>query len=142
MPSLYEIIIVSIALLICTITDIRTRQINPWVCVALIVAAAFEPNKDYVNSLITALIGFIPLFIVARVGNGGDGDALLFGAIGFTVPFTFALYLFFLTSFLYVIVLTGVVIKTKDKKKQLPYVPFISAAWVLLLIMYSTGVLG
>lgn len=141
MPTLYELIIVSIVLIICTITDIRTMTIPPWLCLVLIAVAAFEPGRDYANSLISALAGFIPLFILARIGNGGDGDALMFGAIGFTVPLVFALYLFLFTSILYTIVLGGVVIKTRDRKKQLPFVPFILAAWTILHVLHYTGVI-
>jgi Flp pilus assembly protein protease CpaA len=140
-PSLYSLIASGIALVICLVTDLKSKTICPWVCLALIVAASFEPHKDYVTSIIVALIGFLPMVLAAKFGNGGGGDALLIGALGYTLPSLFSLYMFLLASFFYVVVLAVVVIATKDRKKQLPYVPFVFAAWLVLLVFHLTGVM-
>ena len=140
-PSVYALITSGVTLAICLFTDIKKQLISPWVCLALVIAASFEPGKDYGMSIVSALIGFLPMLLAAKFGNGGGGDALLLGALGYTLPFLFSLYLFLLSSFLYMIVLAAVVIKTKDRKKQLPYVPFVFTAWIVLVVFHFTGVM-
>lgn len=141
-PTTYELVITGAAILVCTVTDIHSWKISPWVCLALVIAAAFEPGKDYVMSVIGTFIGFAPLFIVARFGKGGDGDSLLNGAIGFTLPLMYMLYMFLVTSVLYAVVLAGVVIRTRNMEKQLPFVPFLMAGWIVMLVLFLTGVLA
>jgi len=139
MPTLFEIIATGIVLVICVVTDIRKNIIFPWLCGLLVLVASFEPNKDFGMSILTAAIGFIPMFIIAVLGKGGGGDSLLMGALGYTLPFIFSLYMYLVASLYYVLVLSAVVIKTKDKKKQLPYAPFVFASWLTVLILYMTG---
>lgn len=139
MPSTYEIIICLIALIICTITDIKSTTIYPVVPLLLVLAGLFTPNKDLQNNIYCALIGFVPLFVLNRFGNGGDGDALLCGAIGFSMPIKFGISVFFLAYVLYAIVLLIAVIITKNKKMQLPYVPFITSSYIIILIMQVYG---
>lgn len=139
MPTLFEIIATGVVLVICVITDIRKNIIWPWLCILLVVVASFEPNKDFGMSALTAAIGFLPMFVIAVIGKGGGGDALLMGALGYTLPFIFSLYMYLASSMYYVIVLSVVVIKTKDSKKQLPYAPFVFAGWLTMLILYMTG---
>ena len=140
-PTVYALIASGAALVICLFTDLKNRSINPWICLALVVAASFEPGKDYAMSIISALIGFLPMVLAAKLGNGGGGDALLLGALGYTLPFLFSLYLFLFSSFLYLIVLAAAIIKTKDRKKRLPYVPFVFAAWIIMVAFNFTGVM-
>ena len=144
LPTLYELIITGITLLICTITDIKKREINLWACFGLMIAAAIEPNKDFSMSFVSAALGFIPLFVIARFGQGGDGDALLMGALGFTLPLLYFLYLYFVTSILYAVVLGAIIIIKKEnrKKKVLLYAPFVTGAWIIMVILLATGVYG
>lgn len=139
MPSTYEIIICLIALIICTITDIKSTTIYPLVPLLLILAGLFTPDKNFQNNIYCALIGFVPLFVLNRFGNGGDGDALICGALGFSMPVKFGIRVFFLAYVLYAIILLIAVIITKNKKLQLPYVPFITSSYIIILLMYSLG---
>ncbi len=140
MPTAYELVITGIAILICTITDIRNGTIFPLVCLALVIAAAFEPGKDYALSLISAGISFSILFIIARFGKGGDGDALLNGAVGFTLPLMYMLYVFLIASVAYALVLGFFILRTHNREMQLPYAPFILVGWIVTLILFLTGV--
>ena len=140
-PSVYALIISGIALTVCLISDIRSRTIYPIVCFALFAAASFESGKDYANSVIIALLGFLPMLAAAKFGNGGGGDALLIAALGYTLPSLFSLYLYLFSSLFYLIVLIIAIRRTGDRKKQLPYVPFVFAAWVVLVLFFLTGVM-
>lgn len=135
-PSVFALAATGTALLICLITDLKKKEISPWVCAALVVVTSFDPGKDYVLSIVSALIGFLPLYISALIGHGGGGDALLSGALGYALQIMFALYTFLFASVLYALVLAVVVIITKEKKKQLPYVPFLTAGWAITLLIY------
>lgn len=142
MPSVYALIISGLALAITSITDIRKREICPWVCLALIVLASFDPGKNFGLSILTSFICFLPLFISARIGNGGDGDALLMGAVGYATPFLYGVYTMLFASILYVIVLAAVELYKKKRRMQLPYAPFCFAGWLVVLIFYLTGAMG
>ena len=139
MPTIYEIIISMIALIICTVTDIKSKSIIPLVPLLLIVAGLFTPNKDYLANFYCLLIGFLPIFLVNRFGNGGDGDALVCGALGFSMPVNFGAKVFLLTGVLYFIVLLVVVIIKKDKKLQLPYMPFLTLSYIIVLVLHMSG---
>ena len=69
MPTLFEIIATGIVLVICVVTDIRKNIIYPWLCGLLVLVASFEPNKDFGMSILTAAIGFVPMFIIAVLGT-------------------------------------------------------------------------
>ena len=139
MPSVYEIIITIVALTICTVTDIKKREINPMIPVLLMAAGFLTPNKNYMENIICFLIGFAPIFLVNRVGNGGDGDALMCGAMGFSMPLNFGAMVFLITCTLYVVVLLPAIILTKNKKLQLPYIPFLSFTYIIVLIIHISG---
>jgi len=131
--SLYSIIIVTIVLIASTITDLKKRVIEPWLCLALVLAAFIDQPKDYAMSLLGLAVGFIPFFLMAIAGNGGGGDALLAGAVGWSTHLYLAAYTLLGATFLYAFVLLIVVIVTKDKKKQLPFAPFMLSGWLLSL---------
>ena len=140
LPTLFEIIATGIVLVICVVTDVRKSVIWPWLCGLLVLVASFEPNKDFGMSILTAALGFVPMFIVAVLGKGGGGgDALLIGALGYTLPFIFSLYMYLAASLYYVFILSVVIIVTKNKDKLLPYAPFVFAGWLTILILYMTG---
>lgn len=142
-PTLYELIICGIALTVLTIQDIKDGKISsPIVCLVLAVAAVLEFDKDFLQRLYGAALGFIPLFLVARFGGGGDGDALVCGTIGFVMPLRFTAYFLLFTSTAYVIVLAIVKIITKNQTKQLVYMPFASFGFVAGIVysILTTGV--
>lgn len=141
-PSVYALIISGLTLAISSVTDIKKREICPWVSLALVVLASFDQGKNFGLSILTALICFLPLFFSARFGNGGDGDALLMGAVGYATPFLFGVYTLLFASILYVIVLAAVELYKKKRRMQLPYAPFCFGGWMIVLIMFLTGVLG
>lgn len=139
MPSIYEIIITLVALVICTFTDIKKREINPLIPVLLIAAGFLTPNKNLVENIMCFMIGFAPIFLVNRVGNGGDGDALMCGAMGFSMPLNFGAMVFLITCILYIVVLLPAVLITKNKKLQLPYIPFLLFTYIIVLIIHISG---
>lgn len=170
-PTLYELIICGIALVILTKQDMQYslysilyklytlfslkfllrsfcgplkdgRISSPIVCLVLALAAVIEPDKDFFQRLYGVALGFIPLFLVARFGGGGDGDALVCGTIGFVMPLRFTAYFLLFTSTVYVIVLAIVKVITKNKTKQLVYMPFVSLGFVAAIVysILTTGV--
>ena len=139
MPGWYGLAISAAALVYLTIKDIRTKEISLWVCLGVAVLACLEPHKDFMNGLYGLLIGFIPLFLIARIGHGGDGDALVAGALGFLLgPGTISYTLIF-GYIAYFFALAIAVIKTKDRKKQLPFIPFMSFGYAVVLLLASVG---
>lgn len=139
LPSTYEIIITLIALAICTVTDIKRKEIYPIVPILLFVAGFFTPNKNYFENIFCLVLGLVPIMIVNRYGNGGDGDALMCGAVGFSTPLNFGSMVFLLSSFLFFIYMLPIVVKEKTIKIEKPFIPFISLSYIIVLIIYLSG---
>lgn len=141
-PSDFALLVSGITLMICTITDLNNHKIFPLIPILLFIVSSFDPDKNYIASLITGLLCFAPLFISARFGKGGEGDSLVMGAVGYATPTMFGLYTLLVASVSYLITLIFVMIATKRKVKQLPYVPFILIGWLVVLSLYVSEVLG
>lgn len=134
-PTLYGSILCILLLAISTYTDIKTRMINPWLAVIVLGLSLIEGKSgELIYYLAGAMCAFAPIFITARFGSGGDGDALIAGVIGFIMPLPFTASWLIFTHLFYIITLGIAVIKTKDKKKQLPFIPFMAAAWIIVYI--------
>lgn len=133
--SLYALVITFCVLATSTITDLKMRVIEPFLCLALLLAAFLDQPKDYVQSLFGLLIGFVPFFIIALAGHGGGGDALLAGAVGWTMHLYITAYTLLFSTALYAVVLIIAVLVTGDKKKQFPFAPFMLAGWIASLLI-------
>lgn len=138
-PTLFALIASGITLAFNLYLDLKKGEISPWACAVLFVVASFEPCKDYAMSFLSAAIGFLPMFIVAVIGHGGAGDALLIGSLCYTLPLVFSVYMCLFASLSYVFALIPMIIKSKDSKKRLPYVPFICIGWLIILTFYLAG---
>ena len=134
LPGVYSLILVTLFLVACTVTDIRNRTVSPPLCLCLVCLSLLEIPKDYLQSLYGFLIAFLPFFLVALFGSGGGGDALMAGAVGWVCGPRLSAYTSFLSSAYYAVVLLLVVCLTRDRKKQLPFAPFLLAAWLTLVV--------
>lgn len=130
--SIYELLTTCIILTICTVSDIRRNEIVFIPCFMGILLSLFFPQKDLMSSIGSALLGFVPLFISALLGSGGGGDSLVAASVGFIYPLTNAAYIFLLASAAYALILWITVLVSRNSKKQLPYIPFLSGSWVAI----------
>lgn len=142
--TVYELLTAGIILVICTIADIRRNEIVFIPCFTGILISLFFPQKNLMSSIGGALLGFVPLFVSALLGSGGGGDAIVAASVGFIYPLTDATYIFLLASAAYALVLGIAVLISKNNKKQLPYIPFLSGSWVAisaLSVIQNGGIL-
>lgn len=131
----YPLILSAVSLCVCTVTDLKVRQISPVFCLIFLLLSCFSEDKNYLHSFAGLCLGFLPLFVTALAGNGGGGDAVLAGTLGFILPFRFAACLFLAASFSYILVLFAAVRRTGNPKARLPYAPFLALGWFASLII-------
>lgn len=132
--SIYELLTTGIILIICCISDIKRNEIMYTPCFIGVLLSLIFPQRNLMKSIGGALLGFLPLFITALLGNGGGGDAIVAATLGFIYPLTNAAYIFLLASSAYVLILSVIVLVIKDKKKQIPYIPFLMGSWLIITI--------
>ncbi len=135
--SVYPLILSAVMLCICTITDLKFRRISPALCLIFLLLSCFSQDKNYLHSFGGLCLGFLPLFVAALAGNGGGGDAVLAGALGFILPFRFAGCLFLTASFAYILMLLVMIRRTGNPKTRLPYAPFLAFGWFVALMISS-----
>lgn len=131
---------------LCTIDDIRYRKIRAsWVClfgmVGVLLHIFFGKNSIY-SMLGGAALGVI-FYILSIVTKEkvGKGDALLIGVMGIFLGFAKTLEMIWLASILAGIVGCGLmIIKKKEKNYELPFVPFLLAGYLCILLQGHIGV--
>lgn len=100
----------------------------------------FIPLTPWWDSLLGAFIGFTLLLLIAIVSKGamGGGDIKLFAVVGFVVGTKIMLLSFFLAT-LYgaVFGIIGLALKRLERKKAIPFGPFIAAGTLTAYYFYE-----
>ena len=136
-----ELIVPGILIAICTVSDIMTRTLPVWLIGLGGVVAASVSYALGALSIVQILFGVmlggvIFLFAFFSKQSVGYGDALLFMAIGAGIGVfreVFLMWTSFLAAGLFGVIL--MIIRHKSKDYELPFVPFLSAAYALMVCM-------
>lgn len=134
------IIILYTYLILCSITDIRTKKINLKICILFFVLGLFI-NIFFITPgihiLIYNLIPGICLLIISKLTHGavGSGDALIFIIISFYMQSASTLIILFfslLAASLFSIILIA---KKYSRKYTLPFAPFITLGYTIFVFL-------
>lgn len=132
-------VIVGIIMLICTLADIKKKEISIWLFVVLGIATIFgciacAEQKGYM--LAAGIIPGILLAILARITEEsiGYGDGIILAEIGLlTGAGKCMLILAIALAMAGVFSLGIVIIKKVDKRYKIPFVPFLTAAYLAVI---------
>jgi prepilin signal peptidase PulO-like enzyme (type II secretory pathway) len=130
--------ILSIYLIICTITDIKSKKINLPISLFFLLAGILIQIFILQNSFkvlsVNLLTGLL-LCVISKITNGavGLGDALIFIIMSFYMPSISTIYILFFAlifaSFFSIILL----FKKYSKKYVFPFAPFICFGFLIFL---------
>ncbi len=135
-----SIVLLTFFLIICAYTDIRARVIHvkvllPFAAAGLL-TAALAGKEAFISGLLGALAGlFILLISLVTKGAVGEGDGLALMVTGMYLGFLMNLRLLFFALFLSALVSAGaVVFRGLKKDSELPFMPFLLAAFIFINI--------
>lgn len=142
----HGLFLIIIGLLIAaTVTDLKYRLIyDRFVVLGIVVAVIarlIERSQPWWNYLLTGVIVFLILYVIAVVTDErsiGGGDVKLFGMLGLAFGFEPFLLIFFsshLLAALYLLVLKLVRLKEVSRKTEFPFAPFILIGTVLTYVL-------
>lgn len=133
-------IFVAVFLLICSYTDIKNKEIHlkvllPFFLTGVIIAAV--SGRDAVIGALTGTIAGIALLLLSFITRGaiGEGDGLVLVVTGVFLGFFGNLRLLVSALFLSALFSVGaMIIKGWKKERELPFVPFLLAAFLIIRI--------
>lgn len=131
----------AIFLAVCTITDLKERQIYLGYCfinigMALLINLLFQ-NMDWINIISGIGLGCI-FFLISVITKEalGKGDAviiLVLGSIcGIEISFEIVIWGFILCS---IVSIFEILIKKKNIKSDIPFAPFLLLGCILIILM-------
>lgn len=133
-------IILSIGLIICTITDLKSREIHvPVIIAELLLISCFHiwhQSFSFV-SVIGAIIICVFFAAISFFSGGqiGLGDAFLFAVTGFGLGLMENIFIIMLTFiFTFCAALFLVFIKHKSRYCSIPLSPFVLSAFIIYLV--------
>lgn len=138
--DLIILIILYIYLILCTITDIRTRRINLKLCILFLSLGIFVHIffiKPDILILIYNLIPGIFLLIISLLTKGavGSGDAVIFIIMAFYMDSTLILTILFFSLLAASIFSIILLIKKYSRKYSLPFAPFITVGFTISILL-------
>jgi leader peptidase (prepilin peptidase) / N-methyltransferase len=133
--------ILGIMLIICGISDIKSRKISLSIVIfsfiSMVIFISFNKEVSYISGLGGVLVGVF-LLILSRITKGeiGIGDGLIFCVTGLGLGMWDNLCLLVYSLF-FASIFAGVVLVTKwmDKKQVIPFVPFVLAGYLGILLV-------
>jgi len=138
-------IAILVILLIATYFDCKDGTIPillfPLLPALIVPISVIYGQPEIINSLIGMLIGAATFFILAIWFEGGGGDILMMGVLGWCLGIRGILILILVSSVTYTIFATAVIgvyamqKRTKEAlRNQYPFAPFVLAGFILCLI--------
>ena len=133
-------VFVGVVLLICGLQDIRNKKVHLWVIIlgALLVGVGipFCNTFSILDRLGGVAVGAVVIIISALTsGKIGMGDGLLLCVTGLSMGFWGNLELFALALFLAAVLsIVLLVFRLADRKKCIPFVPFLLFSYLFLMI--------
>lgn len=134
-------IIAGVFLILCSISDIRTGKIYVYLCYVTELLAIVLCLMGSRNQLIYQILGITPgvflyLVSIASKEQIGKGDAWIFIVIGSLIGMEYLVTMFLLSLVLVpVIGIPVLLIQKKSLKTKIPFAPFISVAYILMLFL-------
>ncbi len=126
-------------LLLCSLQDMKKKKISLWFIllggVLISISIPFCDSIPLIDRLGGFAIGLVVIIIsLATVGKIGMGDALILCVTGLGLGFWGNLELFaaalFLAAIISIVLLS---VRLADRKKSIPFVPFLFAGYLFLL---------
>lgn len=123
-----------IALLIASVTDIKKKEIPillfpSFTVMFLIVNHA---TISIINSLLGFFIGLVAFSFLAWKFSGGGGDIIMMSCLGAAYGARILSYVIVLSSF--IMLFYYLLRKDKDKKLIVPYAPFVTLSFIILVL--------
>lgn len=125
-------------LIIITVSDLSYKLIPNRILifffVLFVLLRTWIPLHPWYDSIIGMTVGFVLLYIIAIVSNGGmgGGDIKLFAVLGYALGLKGVLLAFFLSTLIGALFgLFGIITKQLSRKSAIPFGPFISIGAVL-----------
>jgi leader peptidase (prepilin peptidase)/N-methyltransferase len=130
----------SALLIYAAVTDIKRREIDNWVCVAVLVVSLIGSGGSFEGALITALPFFIPALL--KSGSIGGGDVKLMFACGAVLGIWGGLgqtVIALLLVAAYALILLSRKGFAACKKTAIPLAPFLCAGGIVSFIITNMG---
>ncbi len=132
--------VIMIFLILSTLLDLRKKEVNISLCISFaLVGLIYEIfiSKTDILSIILGIIPGIFLMLTSIVTNEeiGKGDAVILGIIGIFLGLKKSILVLIYALFMTVII-GGILllIRKKNKKYKIPFVPFILFSYIALCI--------
>ena len=132
--------VIMIFLILSTLLDLRKKEVNISLCIIFaLVGLIYEIfiSKTDILSIILGIIPGIFLMLTSIVTNEeiGKGDAVILGIIGIFLGLKKSILVLIYALFMTVII-GGILllIRKKNKKYKIPFVPFILFSYIALCI--------
>lgn len=144
-PGLFVPILVLLTLAIAAVCDAETGQIPmflfPVLWALCLPLTFFSYQFDLVDSVVGCLIGVGIFFVLAIFFDGGGGDILMMGVVGWCLGIRETVYLILLSSLFYLIFTLSVFGYRLTKGKpgniltsQYPYAPFVLCGYIVQVL--------
>lgn len=141
MADIFVKAILLVILFICAVQDVKKKKIFIWVILsgAVLVGLCIPFCEDIIilDKMGGALVGVLLIIVsLATAGKIGMGDALLLCLTGMVMGFWSNLELFaFALLMAAVISIILLILRLADRKKSIPFVPFILMSYIVLIII-------
>lgn len=139
MRNMWNILFVTGWLIVSGIMDVKNRRVPVWMLAlggALTVWAAFCRQCGYLEILTGSLPGVLLLLIAFATKKAGYGDGIVLCCLGVALGGEKSLLLFGLSLFLISLcALILLVLRRVKRNTGLPFLPFLAAAWLLVLCL-------
>ena len=132
-------ILLIIFLIICSIKDIRTRTISLKCSIFFGMAISLISIIASISSLTDILLSLIPGLCIIFIGfishqAIGYGDGIVVLIIGLSIGLKDTLMCCLLAFFLAAIISVVLILKQHSKKDALPFVPFLSGSYLIIIL--------
>jgi leader peptidase (prepilin peptidase)/N-methyltransferase len=119
------------------VTDIKRREVDDWVCAAVLIISLIGSGGSFWGVVITALPFFIPAFL--KPGSIGGGDIKLMGACGAVLGVWGGLLQSIVSLSLAAVFSLSEIIHNRADKTQIPLAPFLCAGGIVSFIITNMG---
>lgn len=139
-------VITGVMLVVCGIQDLKTKKITLWiilVSIILIIACLPFCNTIKMTEIAGGIAIGVSVIVISYITGGkiGLGDGLILCATGIGLGFWGNLELFGIALlFAAIVSIILLVLRLADRKKCIPFVPFLLFAYLFLIIIEMKGV--
>lgn len=124
------------------VIDLKTKEVHyrniiiPMIIILVLVLLT-ESKQEIAGRLLSAVVGFAPLFLFYMMGEMGDGDFVVGAFVGFCLGkaniVIKAMFIAFIIGGIYGLWL--ICKKLQNRKEQVPFVPFLAVGTILSMLL-------